>query len=116
MSTKTTTYAFGADYHAGVDYADQMSLAELAAAGGKVTRVRVLADVWPGLGLIGDISYIHGTLPSGQVVPIRVDLPSGGMGVLVRELKGEFIAWGKEQGVFAKGIGLLDNSIWSVLR
>ena len=108
-------YAF-ANYHDQIDYNNLMTLSELSAAGGKVTRVRVLAVVWPGRGLIGDISYIHGTLPTGQVVPIQIDMPSSGIGVLVRELRGEFIAWGKQQGVLVKGIGLLDSTVWSVER
>lgn len=103
--------------HAEVDFSYDWTLRAVADAGGRISRVRVLADVWPGRGLIGDISYIYATLPSGQQVRVNTArMPSSGIGVLVRELKGEFIAWGKAEGVFAKGIGLLDNAVWSVQR
>lgn len=100
-----------AEYHQGVDYADQMTLGALVAAGGRVTRVRLLTEVWPGRGRMADISYIHGTLPSGKVVPLYVDVQSGAL----RDLKGEFIAWARREGVYAKGCGLLDEANWSVL-
>lgn len=101
-------------YHDQVDYANQMSLGELIAAGGKVTRVRLLTEVWPGRGRMADISYIHGALPDGTVVPLHLGtLNSGG---LLRELKGDFIEWAKVEGVFAKTSGLLDEGNWSVLR
>jgi hypothetical protein len=125
------------EYHRGVDYADQMTLAEVAAAKGRITRVRILREMGR-----NDISYVHATLPGcacprhdgmddvatrrpdcypsycepSRVVPVRVDMPSSGIGIYTRELKGEFIAWGKEQGVYAKGLGLLDESNWAVLR
>jgi hypothetical protein len=100
------------EYHAGVDYADEMTLGELVRQGGKVTRVRLLTEVWPGRGRMADISYIHGTLPSGKVVPLRLGVYGG---TLLRSLKGEFIAWAKEEGVYAKGCGLLDEGNWSIL-
>jgi hypothetical protein len=100
----------GHEYHSGVDYADQMTLGELVRQGGRVTRVRLLTERWPS-GRMADISYIHGTLPSGKVVPLYVDA----MGGPLRGMKGEFIEWAKREGVFAKGCGLLDEGNWSVL-
>lgn len=98
----------GHAYHSSVDYAAEMTLAEVAQAKGRITRVRILAE-----GLYCDISYIHATLPDGRQVPVRV---SGGIGSLFRNLKKDFIDWAKEEGVFAKGLGLLDEGNWSVLR
>ena len=99
------------EYHEGVSYDDEMTLGELVRKGGKVTRVRLLTEVWPGRGRMADISYIHGTLPSGKVVPLRLGVYGGPL----RGLKGDFIAWAKEEGVFAKGCGLLDEANWSIL-
>lgn len=102
------------EYHDGVDYADQLSLKEVAEAGGKITRLRVLSEWRPGGGSIKDVSYCHATLPDGKVVPVRIgwDL----LGVPARKFKGELIAWATEEGVFAKSLGLLDESNWSQLR
>lgn len=105
----------GHDYHAGVDYADQITLAELAKRGGRISRVRILTGSWGGVKM-ADISYIHATLPSGQTVPINVT--GNVMGVPLwgpKGMKAHFIEWAKEEGVFAKGLGLLDESNWSIL-
>lgn len=99
------------EYHDQVSYDNQMTLGELVRQGGKVTRVRLLTEVWPGRGRMCDISYIHGALPDGTIVPLYVDVVSTSL----RELKGDFIEWAKREGVFAKGCGLLDESTWSVL-
>lgn len=99
------------EYHQGVSYDNQMSLAEVAKRGGRITRVRILKE-----GGRCDISYIHATLADGTTVPLYLDMPSSGVGLWFREVKGEFIAWAKEQGVFAKGLGLLDESNWAVLH
>lgn len=102
----------GFDYHDKVDYAEVMTLAQVAAAGGKITRLRILGG-GPADGFRADISYCHATLPDGKIVPLYADYP---MGFSLRQLKGELIAWAKEHKVFAKGLGLLDESNWSVLR
>lgn len=99
----------GTEYHAGVDYTNQMTLKEVSAAKGKITRVRLLQE-----GIWCDISYIHATLPDGHIVNVTLTGPSHGIKRF--ELKGEFIAWAKDQGVFAKGIDLLNESVWSVLH
>lgn len=101
----------GAVYHREVDYSDFYTLADVKAAGGKITRVRLLTQRWPE-GRRADISYIHATLANGKTVPVNVQCENG---VFLHKLKGEFIAWAQREGVFAKGIGLLDNSNWSVM-
>jgi hypothetical protein len=99
------------EYHDGVSYDNQMTLGELVRQGGKVSRLRLLTEVWPGRGRMVDISYAHGTLPNGQIVPLYINCETGSM----RELKGDLIEWAKREGVYAKGCGLLDESNWSVL-
>jgi hypothetical protein len=99
----------GPAYHAAVDYTEQMTLKEVSDAKGKITRVRLLQE-----GLYCDISYIHATLPGGRIVNVRLTGPSHG--IKRYELKKEFIEWAKVQQVFAKGIDLLNESVWSVLR
>lgn len=95
------------EYHDQVSYTDEMTLAQVAKAGGKITRLRVLRE-----GRYCDISYCHATLPGGKIVPVRV---TGGIGHLFYGLKGSLIEWAKEEGVYAKGLGLLDESNWAVL-
>lgn len=102
----------GAAYHESVDYADAMTLGQVAEAKGRITRVRILGG-GPSDGFMADISYIHATLPSGKVVPLHQDYP---MCFPIRKAKAELIAWAKQYGVFAKGLGLLDEGNWSVLR
>ena len=127
----------GPEYHAGVDYADIMTLKELAAAGGHISRVRILASKDWGF-WAGDISYIHGEIDAPcptcnnsrarlqmgcstcqsrgtfrKTVPLRVDFNS--MGVRMNKMKGALIEWAKEEKVFAKGLGLLDEGNWSIL-
>jgi hypothetical protein len=86
---------------------EHMTLAALRDAGGKVTRVRWLTERQ-----YADLSYVHGTLPNGT--PVRLThTPTGG---LARDRMGILIEWAKEEGVFAKGIGLLDRGNWSTLR
>lgn len=91
-------------------FGGSISLAELSKRGGKVTRVRVLTERTPA-GRVADISYIHGEI-EGVRYDIRLDL---GNLIPVNRVKGELIAWAKREGVFAKGIGLLDDSLWSKL-
>jgi len=101
----------GHDYHNRVDYTETMTLGQVAAAGGKITRLRVLG-VGPD-GFYADISYVHATLPDGRIVPLYGDYP---MCFPIRTIKRELIKWAKSHGVYAKGLGLLDESNWSVLR
>lgn len=96
------------------DRTQDYTLAELAAAGGKVTRVRLLTEVWPGMGRVADISYIHGEV-NGKLVQINLSNCDGVIGTMLRDMKKEFIAWAKREKVFAKGLGLLDEGNWSVV-
>lgn len=77
----------------------------------RIERVRLLTEVRPGYGRIADVSYIWGRTAEGELVHVA-GYPATG---LLRNVKGDFIAWAKEQGVFAKGIGLLDENNWSVM-
>lgn len=101
----------GAAYHASVDYTRTWSLAEVAEAKGQITRVRILTERTYS-GTFCDISYIHASLPGGQTVNVQI-----GVGNLtpLRSLKGEMIKWAQREGVFAKGLGLLNEGNWSML-
>lgn len=98
----------GAAYHGDVDHSETFSLADVKAAGGRITRVRILRE-----GRYCDISYIHATLADGRIVPVsaRVNNLTD-----FYKLKGAFIEWAKSEGVFAKSLGLLDDGVWSVLN
>jgi hypothetical protein len=102
----------GAEYHEQVDYSSRMTLAEVAAAKGKITRVRLLSERMPGLKFY-DVSYVHATLPDGRVVDVAdVNVPNM---CPAPDLMKHLIAWAKSERVFAKSIGLLDKSNWSEL-
>ena len=88
----------------------EMTLKGLSAAKGKVTRVRMLTEK-RGPVRYADISYVHGVLPDGRMV--RVILTGESIGVPFGAMKGNLIRWAIEEGVYGKGIGLLDN--WSVM-
>jgi hypothetical protein len=103
----------GHAYHEAVDYTVQYTLKDVAEAGGKITRLRLLTEVWPGAGRRCDVSYCHATLPNGKTVPVQVGWNVNG--VFLRDMKKALIDWAKEEGVFAKGLGLLDEGNWSVL-
>jgi hypothetical protein len=100
------------EYHDAVDYSTTYTLAQVAEAKGRITRVRILTERTYG-GTLCDISYIHATLADGSMVPVQV-----GVGNLtpLRQLKGELIKWAQREGVFAKGLGLLDEGNWSIQR
>lgn len=93
---------------------EQVTLAELAERGGHITRLRVLTESVMGQKL-ADVSYIHGVLADGT--PVRVQEGPDLMFAPLygpRGLKSRLIAWAKSEGVFAKGVGLLDEGVWSV--
>lgn len=92
-----------------------MSLGELSDAGGKVIKVRFIGggEFVPGRGRCWDLSYVTGQLPDGTYIHIT-HLPALFLAPR-RTWKGELIAWAREEGVFAKGIGLLDEENYSVL-
>jgi len=105
----------GQAYHASVDYERAYTLADVKAEGGRISRVRLLTE-WhgPNVGRLADVSYIHAELPGGKTVPVQV----GGecFCIPMNKIKAEFINWAKREGVFAKGIGLLDEGNWSILK
>lgn len=129
----------GLEYHQGVEGGHDWTLKEIEQAGGRISRVRLLQE----MGRV-DISYIHATIPGGRrgcaghqmadggpspmcsecnaktkdrVVRVSLSsMPTGSTCLWRREVKGAFIAWAKEERVFAKGLGLLDEGNWSVLR
>lgn len=111
-ATETNGLVDGAAYHSAVDQSRQYSLSEVAEAGGKITRVRLLTEVWPGRGRIADVSYIYATLPDGKTVPVQIGVDNL---TPLRELKGAFIAWATRERVSAKNLGLLDEGNWSTL-
>jgi hypothetical protein len=92
-----------------------LTLGELAAKGGRVTRVRLLAEKVYGHGYVADISYIHGELPDGTPVRLRYTGEVETNLVYLRKMKTNFIRWAVSEGVYAKGVGLLDEGNWSVL-
>jgi hypothetical protein len=98
------------EYHQQVE-ATTISLKEVSKAGGHISRVRLLGEAG-----YRDISYIHATLPGGRIV--RVDTTNCPTVFLIpaNRVKATFIEWAKAEGVFAKGLGLLDEGNWSVLR
>lgn len=110
-AVSTNDLVDGAAYHHEVDYSELYSLKMVEEAGGKITRVRLLTEVMPGRGRLVDVSYVHATLPDGKTVPVQVLMDNL---TPMRQVKAGMIKWAKEQGVFAKGIGLLDEGNWSV--
>lgn len=91
----------------------RMTLRELADNGGKIVRVRWIGgDYIPGRGKCYDLSYVQGELRDGTRVSLDY-LPAAYL-IPRHQMKGAMIAWAKECGVFAKGVGLLDNG-WSIL-
>lgn len=100
------------EYHETVDYSVTYSLKDFADAGGRITRLRLLTEYVPHLRTrMVDVSYCHGILPDGKIVPVGVYLHAA----TTRTLKGDLIALAKAEGVFAKGIGLLNEGNWSQL-
>ena len=125
-----------AEYHEGVSN-ETMTLLEIQKAGGRISRIRLLGSAG-----YRDISYIHATLPGGtrgcsghqaidggpssmcsecndktrgRVVQVNLShCPSTNL-IPANRVKGTFIEWAKAEGVYAKGLGLLDDSNFSIL-
>lgn len=98
----------GPGYHDTVDRTVTWPVAEFAQVGGRITRLRLLTD--PGFPFF-DVSYCHGTLPSGVIVPVDLgysQLPRRGTSRFIVE---QAIA----DGYSAKVLGLLDRGNWSIL-
>lgn len=90
----------GAEYYKSVDRSVIYTLADKEVV--KITRLRLLSD--PGYPY-WDVSYCHGQLADGTIVPVLLDdgmLPKNGLSRALVEMA-------KRAGRYAKGIGLLDN-------
>ena len=75
----------------------------------RVVRLRLLTE--PGYPYY-DISYCYVQMKDGQYARLGGYIPT----LSKRFIKRDLIAWAKEEGVFAKGLGLLDEDNWSILR
>lgn len=75
----------------------------------RVVRLRLLTE--PGYPYF-DISYVYGVLKDGTHCRIE----GGPMHLGRKTLKRDLIAWAREEGAYAKGLGLLDDNNWSILR
>jgi hypothetical protein len=99
-----------------VDYdtfGEPVTLRELEAQGGKITRVRMLTE--PGTPFL-DVSYVHGELADGtpvQIIGLQVGTLRKGKGSV--PYMSDMIAWAKAERVYGKRLGLLDTSRWSIL-
>lgn len=112
-ATETNGLVNGHAYHAEVDYSVRpLSLAEVKAQKGKITRVRILTERTP-MGTLCDISYIHASLPNGKTVAVENRLNNLQP---LRTLKKAMLDWAQREGVFAKSIGLIDEGNWSIQR
>lgn len=93
--------------HENVDYDEHVRLGDKRLA--RIVRLRLLTE--PGYPYF-DISYCYGQLKDGRYVRI-----SGAPLNLGRKtLKRDLIDWAKSEGAYAKGLGLLDDNNWSILR
>lgn len=75
----------------------------------RITRFRLLSD--PGFPY-WDVSYIHGELKDGSLCRVNtpfIQIPKG------RQFFGFIIREAKKDGVYAKGLGLLDEYTYSKL-
>lgn len=75
----------------------------------RVLRLRMLTE--PGYPYF-DISYCYAELKDGTQVRLAGVPAQVGRKTIKRDL----IAWAREEGAYAKGLGLLDDSTWSILR
>lgn len=75
----------------------------------RITRLRLLTE--PGYPYF-DISYVYGVLKDGR--HCRID--GAPMHLGRKTIKRDLIEWAREEGAYAKGLGLLDDSNWSILR
>jgi hypothetical protein len=75
----------------------------------RVTRLRLLTEPeYP----FFDISYVYGVLKDGT----HVRITGAPMHLGRKTIKRDLIEWAKEEKAFAKGLGLLDDANWSILR
>lgn len=93
--------ADGSKYHENRHKQEEIQRVCWTTKGLKVTRFRMLSD--PGFP-VWDISYCHGILNGKHV---DVELPFDQLSK--RNWKAEVIQYAKKDGVYAKGLGILDN-------
>jgi hypothetical protein len=98
-----------ADYHRDVS-SETLTLKQVQAAGGKISRIRLLGEAG-----YRDISYIHATLADGRIVRVNLNQCPGTTLIPANKVKTTFIEWAKAEGVYAKGLGLLDDANYSIL-
>lgn len=105
----------GHEYHQSVSHEERIGLHELNRRGGRITRVRWIGGEYiPGRGKCYDISYVHGRI-GDQTVSVDISACPDWSLIPRSQMKATMIAWAKEEGVYAKGLGLLDDGNWSVL-
>lgn len=86
----------------------------LAEMGGRVTRVRMFTERLAPGAYIYDVSYVYGELPDGTQVRV-INCPLGEV-MPPRHFAKVLVNWAKEEGVFAKKIGLLDPAVLSTVN
>lgn len=74
----------------------------------RIFRLRLLSD--PGYPM-WDVSYCYGTLHDGRNVRVRLPFHQ----LSKRNLKGDIVRFAQEDGVFAKGLHILDDDVISTL-
>jgi len=93
--------------HKNVDFNEYVTLGDPRLE--RITRLRLLTE--PGYPYF-DISYVYGVLKDGT----HVRISGAPMHLGRKTIKRDLIAWAKEEKAYAKGLGLLDDSVWSILR
>lgn len=93
-----------------VDYTETVQLSDPRLV--RIDRLRLLGDsdgwAYPFL----DLSYCWGTLRDGRHVPVQLPISR----FPKRGLKKALVEMAKAEGVFAKGLGLLDDGVISRLH
>lgn len=93
--------------HHNVDFDEYVTLGDPRLE--RITRLRLLTE--PGYPYF-DISYVYGVLKDGR----HIRISGAPMHLGRKTIKRDLISWAKEEGAFAKGLGLLDDANWSILR
>lgn len=97
---------------------ERITLNALSARGGRIVRVRWIGgDYVPGRGKCYDLSYVQGAVADADGNEVRVDIhvPHAANLIPRRRLKGAMIEWARDEGVYAKALGLLDDGNYSIL-
>lgn len=96
-----------------IDYSQRVDITDRRLA--KIVRLRLLLPSWEER-MSGynnaDVSYCWGELKDGTHVyvnvTLRIDIRKG--------VKAGIVAMAKQEGIYAKGLGLLDDSVISTLK